>query len=558
MHHVRSLALFVPLLSFATLLDAQPIPAGYADGAAVYFKKALETSRTNHKVPAVGGVLVLGGKIVAHGATGVRTQLNTNMKVTDNDRFSIGSVTKPFTSFVAAAVMQNFPGELTWNTRVDRWFKGGNVDNATVATLSDMSAPLSLSALSHASCGLNNFTGSGITCRTVNGVVETADKTKSSYFTLGRDEFAGKIVRLPLGTANAYNNNAPVLISAMLQQASGKTLEECAKQYVLAPIGSNAKFINEITNAEVSSIAFPILHEVTGINFVQPLTARGYGTDWARFHLGHASGGLMISPRDMGRWFIEMMPTSPDRKGVLTNANLTQYLSGSTAIDVRMRGGWFNVSLKDKIPSTNWLDDDAALWHNGSILGNYCEAFVFPNDNFAFSAVTNVSGDRGTAVVQELSRHCMALSYQRAVVPLFKGYNPSFKIEGDGFSMPSLNTILKDVDFLTSLFISGSKPALILSDLPKFMVGNQVSQKTETVAVALPRNTHGAKSVTLYKLVGAIPSQAKYEKVQTINVSASTDNVVFKFSPAYTGSKLKLEFEKSGANNVRISEIIVR
>ncbi|MBK9336969.1 MAG: beta-lactamase family protein [Lewinellaceae bacterium] len=266
MQYLRFIALLSMLSCCFGILDAQPIPAGYAEGADVYFRKALETSRANHDVPAVGGVLVLGGKIMAHGAIGVRTLLNTTFKVTDNDRFPIGSVSKPFTSFVAAAVMQNFPDELTWNTRVDRWYKGGNVDHVTVAMLSDFSAPLSLAGLSHASCALNGFTGSQILCRTVNGVDETADKTKSSYFTQGRDEFAAKIVRSPLGTANAYNNNAPVLISAMLQQASGKTFEQCAKQYVLTPIGSNAKFINEITTTEVSSIAFPILHEVAGIN----------------------------------------------------------------------------------------------------------------------------------------------------------------------------------------------------------------------------------------------------------------------------------------------------
>ncbi|MBK9336970.1 MAG: hypothetical protein IPM98_10425 [Lewinellaceae bacterium] len=289
------------------------------------------------------------------------------------------------------------------------------------------------------------------------------------------------------------------------------------------------------------------------------MTSRGYGTNWARYHLGHASGGLMISPRDMGRWFIEMMPTAPDRKDVLTNTSLTQYLSGSTAKDVRMRGGWYNVSLKDKIPSANWLDDDAALWHNGSLLGNYCEAFVFPNDNFAFSAVTNVGGTRGTAIVQELSRHSMALSYQRAIVPLFKGYNPSFQIEGDGFSQPNLNTLLKDVNFLTTAAVPGAKPALLLSELPKVIVGNLLSLKTETVAVALPRNMHNIKSVTLYKLVGAIPSQAKYEKVQTIATTSKTDNVYFHFSPAYSGSKLRLEFEKiNAAQNIQIAEIIVR
>jgi hypothetical protein len=173
--------------------------------------------------------------------------------------------------------------------------------------------------------------------------------------------------------------------------------------------------------------------------------------------------------------------------------------------------------------------------------------------------MTNIGGNRGVNAVQDMSRHCMALNYQRAVVPLFKGYNPSFQIEGDGFLQSNLNTLLKDVNFLTTTAVPGVKPALILSELPKVIVGNLLSLKTETVAVAMPRNMHNIKSVTLYKLVGAIPSQAKYEKVQTIATTSKTDNVVFRFSPAYSGSKLRVEFEKiNAAKNIQLAEMIVR
>ncbi len=557
------------LTTLPVCLDAQALHQDYAEGAEAYFRKALETTRTKFSNPALGGVLVLEGQVITYGATGVRDMTNTNYKVTDNDRFPIGSVTKPFTGFVAAKVIQTFPSKIQWNTPVSKWYSSGNngmglsagysIFSATVEDLSDFSAPLSLSAFSHASCGLNNFSGPQIYCPAVNGVEENAAKSPiTSYWTLGRDEFAAKILRLPPGTSGAYNNAAPVLVATMLQKASGQTYEKLANQYVLTPLGSNAKLMNEITDAEVSARAFPVLHNENG-NSAVPDPNKKYNSDWARYHLGHPSGGLMISPGDMGKWFVEMMPNSPDRQGILSDANLSLYLGGSTTKDTKIRGGWYNVAIKNKIPSTDWVDADNSLWHNGSLGSSYAEAFLFPADNFAFGAMTNIGGNRGVNAVQDMSRHCMALNYQRAVVPLFKGYNPSFQIEGDGFSQPNLNTLLKDVNFLTTTAVPGVKPALILSELPKVIVGNLLSLKTETVAVAMPRNMHNIKSVTLYKLVGAIPSQAKYEKVQTIATTSKTDNVVFRFSPAYSGSKLRVEFEKiNAAKNIQLAEIIVR
>lgn len=570
--HFLPTALLAALLASPNIVRAQ-LPEGYAEGADKYFRKALETTRAKFSNPALGGCLVIGGKIMAHGATGYRDLTNTNYTVTDNDRFPIGSVTKPFTSFVAARVIQAMPNKIQWTTPIKSFFQkpassgngtglsaGVDIFEYALEDLSDFSAPLSLSAFSHASCGLNNFSGQQIYCPSVNGVEEVADKSPiSSYWMLGRDEFAAKILRLPLGNPGKYNNAAPVMIATMLQKASGQTYEKLANQYVIAPLGSNAKLMNEITDAEVSARAFPVLH-IDGGNSTSLDVVKKYNTDWARYHLCHPSGGLMISPKDMGKWFIELMPNSPDRKNLLTDDNLSQYLGGSTTKDTRIRGGWYNVAIKDKIPSTGWVDADNALWHNGSHGSSYCEAFVFPDDNFAFCSMTNIGGNRGTSAVQDMSRHCMALNYQKAIVPLFDGYNPTFSIEGEGAPQTDLNNWLKDINFLTGPSISGSKPTLVLSNLPKYINANQqMAVKVETVAVALPQNMHNLKAITLYKLVGTIPSQSTYEKVQWKLVTTKADNIVFELSPAYTGSKLKLEFEKvDAAQNVQIAEIIVR
>ena len=556
------LVLNATLQSFAQAVIINPgLPAGLEEGTTLYVRKALETTRNKFNTPALGGSIVLAGKVMGYGAVGIRNQNNPNSKVTHNDRFAIGSVTKPVTSFIAARVMQSFPYKLSWSTPIKTYYpnSGSRFENNTVEDLSDFSTTLSLAGMSHPSCGLNGFSGPAILCLSVQGVSETANKNGAGYWTVGRNEFVEKMLRSPQGTSGTYNNNAPVVISAMIQKTADKTFEKCARDYVFGPMNSSAKFITEITNTEINATAFPLLHNgSTSSNVLDPV--RAWGSTFFKYHIGHASGGLMISPRDMARLMIEMMPNSPDRMKILSNTNLATYLGGSTTKDTKMRGGWYNVAIKDKIPSASWIDAEMSLWHNGAHGNNTCyaEAFLFPNKNFAFMAVSNVGGNRGVGAVQDMSRHFMACKYQYDVLPLFNKYNPTFSISAEKFSA-NYATVLKDIDFLTTASSADFKPTLILSNLPKYYKGNLLSISTKTVAVTFPRNNHNIKKVNLYQLKGAIPSQATYELVQSISVTNGDDNAIFNFNPGLSAAKLKVEFEKTFSNqSIQVSEVIVR
>ena len=113
------LVLNATLQSFAQAVIINPgLPAGLEEGTTLYVRKALETTRNKFNTPALGGSIVLAGKVMGYGAVGIRNQNNPNSKVTHNDRFAIGSVTKPVTSFIAARVMQSFPYKLSWSTPI--------------------------------------------------------------------------------------------------------------------------------------------------------------------------------------------------------------------------------------------------------------------------------------------------------------------------------------------------------------------------------------------------------------------------------------------------------
>lgn len=75
----------------------------------------LETVRAQYALPAIAAAVVKDGKQVAIGATGVRA-LGTDVKVTAEDRFHLGSDTKAMTATLAGMLVDE--GKLTWTTTV--------------------------------------------------------------------------------------------------------------------------------------------------------------------------------------------------------------------------------------------------------------------------------------------------------------------------------------------------------------------------------------------------------------------------------------------------------
>ncbi|HEY3476356.1 MAG TPA: serine hydrolase domain-containing protein [Anaerolineales bacterium] len=73
----------------------------------------LEEVRRDYNLPALAAAVARAEDIIAAGATGVRI-LGGPGQVTPADRFHIGSVTKPMTATVIAALIQ--AGKLSWNT----------------------------------------------------------------------------------------------------------------------------------------------------------------------------------------------------------------------------------------------------------------------------------------------------------------------------------------------------------------------------------------------------------------------------------------------------------
>src|SRR5262245_56595209 len=79
----------------------------------------IEPIRQQHHVPALGAALVSNEGVVASGVTGVRKK-DTDVAVTINDRWHLGSNTKAMTAVIVATLVEG--GKLSWETTIGQIF----------------------------------------------------------------------------------------------------------------------------------------------------------------------------------------------------------------------------------------------------------------------------------------------------------------------------------------------------------------------------------------------------------------------------------------------------
>jgi CubicO group peptidase (beta-lactamase class C family) len=93
-------------------------PTGLARGQ-TSLDATLQILRSRYELPAVAAAVVVAGQVRAAGAVGVR-RIGTNVRVTVNDRFHLGSDTKSMTALLAAMMVEE--RKLRWNSKIEDIF----------------------------------------------------------------------------------------------------------------------------------------------------------------------------------------------------------------------------------------------------------------------------------------------------------------------------------------------------------------------------------------------------------------------------------------------------
>jgi CubicO group peptidase (beta-lactamase class C family) len=518
-------------LSFTTLLLL--VPAAAVDqseaGANKYFRRALSTVRTHFNIPALGGVLVMDGKVVVAGATGVRKQGNP-IPVTDDDRFPIGSITKTFTGFVVSRLVQQ--NTVTWATSIQDVFPNIGSEQG----IQPAYPPKMLAELMTHQADFPRDGNEGTICNTSNF---------TDYMLCGRNEFMRTNMKAMPQPSQVYSNIDPVIVANMVQQRTGQTWEQLVRDHIYTPLGLSAGFISSV---DVDSIAEPQFHQETG--YLNLANKHVPYTDGDKHNIGAPAGHVTISPKDMGKYLIELMPGVPGRVGALSDPTLTEHLEQFNTNRRVVRGGWI-VDATSGETTTNWAPGQRILAHDGSHLKNYSRAQLLPDAKVGFCTMANSSRggagtSRGVGAVTKLNEHFKMMWYNQNVLTFFD--------EALGFKTTASSTAsnnkyqianLNDTDMLTSWRAAAPGSSLQLNTSKRLA-------RLRGLVLIYPRAMHNIKELKIFATAGNGAESLLY--AGTID---GNDNSVFEIEPAVGVNSLRVEFVNKSSQPTEIAEILL-
>jgi D-alanyl-D-alanine carboxypeptidase len=187
--------------------------------------EVLEQLRREYNLPAISAAVVDSERVLVTGAAGVRVvgQLN---RVTINDRFHIGSLTKPMTATMMAVLVEK--GEISWNTTLADAFPElqdrmhPSLQMVTLEQLLSHRGGLQPFEEDKELEQLPGFTGSPVKIR----------KAFSEWLVCrGATSPVGDYV---------YSNAGYGLAAAMVERATGKEWESLMQELLFKPLGLNS------------------------------------------------------------------------------------------------------------------------------------------------------------------------------------------------------------------------------------------------------------------------------------------------------------------------------
>jgi CubicO group peptidase (beta-lactamase class C family) len=252
-HHPSRLCPVLRFLAFSIVLALPTIVLAQMQS----LDSQLTPIRDKYGLPALAAAVVKDGKIIAAGAVGVRVY-GTDLGVTINDRFHLGSDTKAMTATLAGMLVDE--GKLRWDSTI------GEVLGADVPGINPKLAAVTLEQLlSHSS-----------------GIPSDTPETLRLYFNTDAFEYNLHALRLrvlnawkehapetPPGSAFHYANLGYVIVGAMIEKASGRPWEELITQRIFEPLGLRTAGLGP--QATMGKIDAPVGHQVDEEGRITPM-----------------------------------------------------------------------------------------------------------------------------------------------------------------------------------------------------------------------------------------------------------------------------------------------
>jgi CubicO group peptidase (beta-lactamase class C family) len=339
-------------------------------------------------LPALAAAVFKNGEIFAAGAVGTRRAAE-NVPVTIDDKFHLGSDTKAFTALLAGMYVEQ--GKLRWDSTMGEIFpelKDKMDPEFAEITVEEL--------LSHTS---------GLTDDALNDLIngsyrQDGNMDEVRYWML--KETAPKSLDHPRGTKFSYSNLGYTFAGAVLERLGGKTWEELVEEKIIEPMGLKTAGFGP--QASLGKVDEPLGHAVVdgkpkpmlaGPNGDNPLIIGPAGTmhmsvldfaKWVAWHAGEGKHGPALVSADTLKKLHTPVIAVGERRDAAPG---TPKSGGGYAL------GW------GKLQPT-WASAPM-LSHTGSNTLNLAAADFWPDTDFGFVMMTNISGKGADDALNKLA-----------------------------------------------------------------------------------------------------------------------------------------------------------
>lgn len=367
-------------------------PIGAIDFQAAQAKKFLDQKvrETLSKcgVAGLGAVLVnKAGSRIVHSAQGIRKigASGEQNRIQPQDRWCLGSVSKPLTGTVIGVLIQKGIGGLTWTTTLKEVFPEIQFVPGVKSAYFDVTLE---QFMAHASGMPYNPKG------------EPGDQWFPSIPALGlndanlmerRRKFVYAAVLdeplFPPGTGKEYGGGT-IICAAMFEKKTGTRFEHLLKQHVYDPLGMTHSGWGVTSPGALDG---PWQHSWDEGNY--KLVPDVY-THEPPYNFGShgVAGSLCTSAPDMGKLIREHLRPDPQVMSITTR-NSVQSLLPSAASDTT-RGAW--VCADTRSPAT------ADICHNGDNGTMYADVVLHRSEQWGSAAFSNVNNRFGSPAVYDM------------------------------------------------------------------------------------------------------------------------------------------------------------
>jgi CubicO group peptidase (beta-lactamase class C family) len=364
--------------------------------------------REKHDLPALAAAVVLDGKVVAAGVTGVRAK-GSPEPVTLDDLWHLGSCTKAMTATLAATFVER--GELAWDTPLVGSLPGVTTHDAwKSATLRHL--------LTNRGGAPEDLDKGGLWGR----LWAFKGTHRDARLELAKGVLAEPPTHDP-GTKFLYSNAGFALAGAMVEAKADKAWEDLLTERVFTPLGiTSAGFGPPGTKGTIDQPRGHVRRKPVepGPGADNPPAIGPAGTvhmtitDWARFAAAHAAGERPAATSDTRL-------LKPETFALLHKAFKPANAKNDAKDKDRYAAGWI-VDTRPWAKGDKPGDTGRVLTHAGSNTMWYCVAWIAPERGFAVVVATNQGDGKAPRGADAAA---WALIEQHLVKPETKNPEPS-------------------------------------------------------------------------------------------------------------------------------------